>query len=285
MAPQQTTTVDLPDTIEPVETKSETGGWVFPSNWSEEDKRDWLVTHPTTPPEVETLNVDPELDNGGENEGPSEPPVSQHYDDCAEECDGDRRETEWTEAQVISALKADGTYAAAIAVPPELAESVNSDNYDPRQFFLVHQEVWNEMVSAVQSEAELGLENKELRKRVNALTRGMRKVNKHWSATKRELKHLEQRHRDATREHMEKRVKIYGAWAEDLKKKDIFATRLARRLRKARAGRDKRERQLNQANQAIQHANVIVDRQDDYIMHLENLVSGGTLSKRGRVEL
>lgn len=270
MAPQQTETVELPDIIEPVQ---ETDGWMFPKNWSDEDKRDWLITHPTAeavvaapealdkmPPEVETVTI---------ADGP-EP------DDEPEEV---------SEREVISALKADGYYAAAIAVPPDQQDTVNSDNYDPRQFFLVHVEVWNEFVSAVHREAELGLENKELRKRVRALTRGMRKVNRHWSATKRALKSSVKSRQMAANLYVASTQDERELHEEELKRKDIFATRLARRLRKARAGRDKRERQLNQANLTVSAQDQIINKQDEYIAHLENLLNGGPLPTEGRTNL
>lgn len=262
MAPQ-VETVELPDIIEPVQ---ETDGWMFPKSWTDEDKRDWLVTHPIG---VETVTIADE--------------PAKHYDDCSPECDGDLTadqnrdeyekkydEQEATEAEVISALKADGTYAAAIAVPPELADVVNSENYDPREFFLVHSSVWNEMVSAVHSEAELGLENKELRKRVNALTRGMRKVNKHWSATKRELKYA-LRQREVDSKTMSDVISdMEDLWEADRKRATIFTTRLARRLRKARAGRDKRERQLNSATAQIRNMAEFIEIQQKYIQDLEH---------------
>lgn len=246
------------DIIEPVQ---ENDGWMFPLSWSEEDKRDWLVTHPS--PQVETINIDPELDG------------AESGDMQADR--GEYDEQEASEAEVISALKADGVYAAAIAVPTALADVVNSENYDPRQFFLVHSEVWNDMVETIASEAELGLENKELRKRVNALTRGMRKVNKHWSKTKNELKYMKDAYNKQSSSWQKYVADLEDLAAGDRKRADIFATRLARRLRKARAGRDKRERQLHQANQAYKALSVIVDRQDEYIQHLENLLTGGPI--------
>lgn len=252
MAPQNTETVELPDIIEPVQ---ENDGWMFPKNWTDEDKRDWLVTHPTG---VESI-PDPDVphDDGTVDSGP----------------DAETSELA-SEEDVINALKADGMHYAAMALPMELKDTVNSENYDPREFFLVHSEVWNEMVSATVAEAELGLENKELRKRVNALTRGMRKVNKHWSATKRELKRALQGRDAAHADYVKSYKDMYDTYEEREKRQNIFATRLARRLRKARAGRDKRERQLQQANMTIAAQDQIMARQDEYISHLERLLGG-----------
>lgn len=272
MAPQTETVVELPERVDvPSRSELAPGEWTFPSHWTDEEINDWLITHPTTPPAVETLNVDPE--------------ISQHFDDCDPECDGDRRaelgtendggesgdagNPSITEEDEIAFLKAHGTYAAAMAVPLDLQDEINTSNYDPRQFFLVHLDVWNEMVDATVEEAELSAENKELRKRVNALTRGMRKVNKHWSATKRLLK-LEER------QHVQDVEYFNDLLQEQTKKQTVFVTRLARRLRKARAGRDKRERQLNQANQVIKGQGLIIQRQDEYIGHLERLLNGTT---------
>lgn len=260
MAPQKVETVEQPEMTD--------SGWEFPKHWTDDEINDWLVTHPIG---VETIAI---ADDGGVNGDGDEPGPDDDRDEYEKAYD----QQEASEAEVISALKADGMLYAAMAVPMELRDTVNSENYDPREFFLVHADVWNEMVSATVAEAELGLENKELRKRVNALTRGMRKVNKHWSVTKRELKVLKSRYKQT--------VESWQAYARDeddrhrdeLKRKDIFATRLARRLRKARAGRDKRERQLQQANMAIAAQDQIMARQDEYISHLEKLL--GTQIRR-----
>lgn len=270
MAPQ-TETVELPDIIEPVQ---ETDGWMFPKSWSDEDKRDWLVTHPLG---VETVTI-------------ADPPPAKHYDDCAPECEGDLTEDDRDEyekkfdeqpptlndtpAMGPEELKANGTYAAAIAVPPDMRDTVNADNYDPRQFILVHEDVFMNFVEATHSEAELGLENKELRKRVNALTRGMRKVNKHWSATKRELKEAVRQNTRWAKNAADVMEDLENLAEADRKRATIFATRLARRLRKARAGRDKRERQLNQANATIATQDHIIESQASYIDHLEALING-----------
>lgn len=267
MAPQQTETVELPDT-QP--TRTDVGGWQFPDHWTDEEINDWLVTHPSglDTVGVETITI-------------ADPPAEDSQVDGGENGDASNMDEpeEVSEREVISALKADGYYAAAIAVPPDQQDTVNSDNYDPRQFFLVHAEVWNEFVSAVHREAELGLENKELRKRVNALTRGMRKVNKHWSATKRELKAFKTRHKQLIASWQAHDRDQYDRHEEELKRKDIFATRLARRLRKARAGRDKRERQLNLSYETIRSQERIIEKQDEYISHLEKLIGGVPLSQ------
>jgi hypothetical protein len=245
----QTETVELPDIVEPVQ---ENDGWMFPRHWSDECKRDWLVTHPTT--QVETINVDPET--------PSE---------------DDRDEYEKTydqqQADVAAEMKAGGTFATAMALPPELRDVVTEENYDPRDFILVHHQVWTNFLEAVQSEKDLTEENRQLRKRVNALTRGMRKVNKHWSATKRELKQVYRDWAQSSDNHNKAVEDMESLWQDDRKRAVIFATRLARRLRKARAGRDKRERQMAQLQQNLKHQDIIVASQNAYIEHLENLIS------------
>lgn len=270
MAPQ-TETVELPDIIEPVQ---ETDGWMFPKSWSDEDKRDWLVTHPLG---VETVTI-------------ADPPPAKHYDDCAPECEGDLTEDDRDEyeqkfdeqpptlndtpAMGPEELKANGTYAVAIAVPPDMRDTVNADNYDPRQFILVHEDVFMNFVEATHSEAELGLENKELRKRVNALTRGMRKVNKHWSATKRELKEAVRQNTRWAKNAADAMEDLENLAEADRKRATIFATRLARRLRKARAGRDKRERQLTQAQANLAQQDQVIESQHRYIEYLESLLNG-----------
>ncbi len=271
-----TTEVNLPEP-----TRTDVGDWQFPEGWSDEDIRDWLATHPEGRPQVETITIvdHPDLP----------PPDAGDYDSVGlddteailstplDELE-DRRVSEeddtWTDEDEARALKADGVYAAAFALPMELQDSVTSENYDPRQFFLVHLDVWNSMIDATVQEAQLGLENKELRKRVNALTRGMRKVNKHWSATKRDLKWARRANDDVHKAYRDLATIAGDSHREELKKQSIFTTRLARRLRKARAGRDKRERQLNQANAALVQQERIIESQHDYIKHLETLLNG-----------
>jgi hypothetical protein len=265
MAPQ-VETVELPDIVEPVQ---ETNGWMFPRHWSDEDVRDWLATHPTgdqVPPQVVTI---PNSDV---------PAPEKHYEDCAPECDGDRTETDdelASEQDVANALKADGIYAAAFALPMDLQEKITSENYNPEEFFLVHMRVWNELVDATHGEAELGLENKDLRKQLNAQKRGMRKVNKHWSATKRELKQLEREITAAHEGYRTLAVQAGDRHREELKRERILTTRVARRLRKARAGRDKRERQLVQLQQQMQQLDYVIGKQAEYIEHLESLLIPG----------
>lgn len=271
MAPQ-VETVELPDIIDPVQETN--GGWMVPRNWSDEDIRDWLATHPEVRPQAGTItNVDShdlsrqEFDEDEAAEAADAP----NYE--AEDAEHDRMNA-IADEQEVAALKADGMHAIAIAIPPHLKDQVTVENYDPREFFLVHTEVWNEMVQATYAEAELGLENKELRKRVNALTRGMRKVNKHWSATKNQLKRLTRTHEDYCTAAYNVQLARESTHEEELKRERILTTRVARRLRKARAGRDKRERQLLQSQQEIQALGSIVNKQDDYIGHLERLLNG-----------
>jgi hypothetical protein len=265
MAPQ-VETVELPDIVEPVQ---ETNGWMFPRHWSDDDVRDWLATHPTgdqVPPTVVTI---PNSDV---------PAPEKHYEDCAPECDGDRTETDdelASEQDVANALKADGIYAAAFALPMDLQEKITSENYNPEEFFLVHMRVWNELVDATHGEAELGLENKDLRKQLNAQKRGMRKVNKHWSATKRELKQLEREITAAHEGYRTLAVQAGDRHREELKRERILTTRVARRLRKARAGRDKRERQVAQLQQQMQQLDYVIGKQAEYIEHLESLLIPG----------
>jgi hypothetical protein len=265
MAPQ-VETVELPDIVEPVQ---ETNGWMFPRHWSDEDVRDWLATHPTgdqVPPQVVTI---PNSDV---------PAPEKHYEDCAPECDGDRTETDdelASEQDVANALKADGIYAAAFALPMDLQEKITSENYNPEEFFLVHMRVWNELVDATHGEAELGLENKDLRKQLNAQKRGMRKVNKHWSATKRDLKQLEREITAAHEGYRKLAVQAGDRHREELKRERILTTRVARRLRKARAGRDKRERQVAQLQQQMQQLDYVIGKQAEYIEHLESLLIPG----------
>jgi hypothetical protein len=265
MAPQ-VETVELPDIVEPVQ---ETNGWMFPRHWSDDDVRDWLATHPTgdqVPPQVVTI---PNSDV---------PAPEKHYEDCAPECDGDRTETDdelASEQDVANALKADGIYAAAFALPMDLQEKITSENYNPEEFFLVHMRVWNELVDATHGEAELGLENKDLRKQLNAQKRGMRKVHKHWSATKRELKQLEREITAAHEGYRTLAVQAGDRHREELKRERILTTRVARRLRKARAGRDKRERQVAQLQQQMQQLDYVIGKQAEYIEHLESLLIPG----------
>lgn len=263
MAPQ-TETVTLPEP-----TRTDVGDWQFPDGWSNEDIRDWLATHPEGRPQVETVII-------------ADPPTAEELRQADESAIRDDDVTEDllnTPLDEIpemgpEELKANGTYAAAIAVPMDLQDTVTSDNYDPRQFILVHTDVFDDLVGATHAEAELGLENKELRKRVNALTRGMRKVNKHWSATKRENKRLLQRAKERADWQEKIQQDTEALWEQDRKRATIFATRLARRLRKARAGRDKRERQLQQANLVIRDQGHVLDAQNHYIDHLEALING-----------
>jgi hypothetical protein len=265
MAPQ-VETVELPDIVEPVQ---ETNGWMFPRHWSDEDVRDWLATHPTgdqVPPQVVTI---PNSDV---------PAPEKHYEDCAPECDGDRTETDdelASEQDVANALKADGIYAAAFALPMDLQEKITSENYNPEEFFLVHMRVWNELVDATHGEAELGLENKDLRKQLNAQKRGMRKVNKHWSKTKAELKQLHRENEAAHNGYRSLAARVAEQRAQERKEATIFATRLARRLRKARAGRDKRERQVTLLQQQMQQLDYVIGKQAEYIEHLESLLIPG----------
>lgn len=278
MAPQKTTTVELPHD-EPFRSMVDptVGDWVFPSHWTDDNIRDWLVTHPEAQSPVETITIadgpEPDRTNDRDDYEDAMDRPSSHGETCDAECGGDPNavpDTELaSEREVIEALKADGTYAAGIVLPPGLADTVNSDNYDPRDFLLIHSDAWNELVKATYAEAELGLENKELRKRINALTRGMRKVNKHWSATKNTLKHTMKRNAEALRWWSEHELRQTEQHAEELKRERILTTRVARRLRKARAGRDKRERQLQQANDVIKGQADIIKAQDTYIAELE----------------
>jgi hypothetical protein len=249
MAPQ-TETIELPEEI--ITTNSEPllydGGWKFPEGWSDDDIRDWLATHSDGRPQQLTLDIDPGL-----------PPTEDEPVPDDDE---------------VAATMAEGYVAAAFAVPPDLKDKITAENYDPRDFILVHHIVFEDLVAATHAEAELTEENKALRKRVNALTRGMRKVNKHWSATKRELKYaLRQREVDANTT-ANVISDMENLWEADRKRADIFATRLAKRLRKARAGRDKRERQLTQANQVIEGQSSIIKAQDRYIRDLEQRLNG-----------
>lgn len=275
MAPQ-TETVELPDITEHVTLTPDPvmydGGWVFPEGWTDEEINDWLITHPEGRPEVETINVDPDLP-GGENGNAAED-LDEYEQKFDQQLDDEETERQAAIDAEIAMMKADGTYAAAIALPMGLQDTVTADNYDPRQFILVHTDVFNDMVGATHAEAELGLENKELRKRVNALTRGMRKINKHWSATKRELKEAVRQNTRWAKNAADAMEDLENLWEADRKRATIFATRLARRLRKARAGRDKRERQLQQANLVIRDQGHVLDAQNHYIDHLENLLNG-----------
>lgn len=269
MAPQ-TETVELPDIIEPVQ---ENDGWMFPKHWSDQDIADWLVTHPSdrTPPQVVTIK-------GDLGEGPPATVCEEVNGDLLE----DRDEYEKTydqqlaeeNAAVASGLKANGVYAAAFALPMDLQDKVTSENYNPEEFFLVHMQVWNELVDATHAEAELGIENKELRKQLNAQKRGMRKVNRHWSETKRQLRRLANEWQQDRKGWTDGMNAVWNQHTEDLKKRDIFATRLARRLRKARAGRDKRERQLAQAHASMKTQDLIIAKQAEYIERLEAIVNG-----------
>src|SRR5688500_5278282 len=158
----------------------DTGGWEFPDGWSEDDIRDWLTTHPEGRPQQLTLDIDPGL-----------PPTEGDGGESGD-LQADRDEYEKTydqqQAEVVAKLKADGMVAAAYAVPPEQKDVITPENYDPREFLLVHYTVWDDVTSSMVEEERLTAENKELRKRVNALTRGIKKIQKHWSATKAELK-------------------------------------------------------------------------------------------------
>lgn len=269
MAPQQTTTVELPEVIDVVLTN---GKWEFPPSWSDEDKRDWLVTHPTTSdPDRDEYEQTYDQQVAAQTEEILNTPLDE-INPIMEEVNGD----EFGPAE----LKAEGTYAAGLALPPHLRDEVNGDNYDPREFLLVHFDVWGSLMESVDNEAELTQlaqeksdENRELRKRVNALTRGMRKVNKHWSTTKRELKQLERENEAAHKEYRDLAQAVSVRNQEDRTRQNIFAIRLARRLRKARAGRDKRERQLLNLNKVVKGQDLIIDKQDEYIKHLENLLS------------
>lgn len=266
MAPQTETVVELPKVNdEPVRSGADPSGWVFPAHFSQDDIRDWLLTHPqgdSTPPQVTSL-PDPDV------------PSEQHDDDRDEyeKAYDEVNKLKEENAAVAEGLKANGIVAAAFALPPRLKDEVTSENYNPEEFFLVHQEVWNDLVDATVAEAQLGLENKDLRKQLNAQKRGMRKVNKHWSATKNQLKYaLRQRETDA------KTVSnviqdMENLWEADRKRADVFATRLARRLRKARAGRDKRERQVQQLQNQMAQQDYVIQRQHEYIEHLESLLS------------
>lgn len=175
------------------------------------------------------------------------------------------------EADVPADLKAEGKYAFGIVAPQD-REDIRYDNYDPREFILVHHQVWTDVTATADEATDLAAGALQLAKELRAQKRGMRKVNKHWSATTRELKvlgtsynRLAKSWQDYTREEQDRHE-------VELKKKDIFATRLARRLRKARAGRDKRERQLNQANMTLDAANQQIAAMERYIKHLERKV-------------
>jgi len=239
----------------------DTGGWEFPDGWSEDDIRDWLTTHPEGRPQQLTLDIDPGL-----------PPTEGDGGESGD-LQADRDEYEKTydqqQAEVVAKLKADGMVAAAYAVPPEQKDVITPENYDPREFLLVHYTVWDDVTSSMVEEERLTAENKELRKRVNALTRGIKKIQKHWSATKAELKKSVKLRAEDNKWWSEHDIAQCQRHEVEKKRQHIFATRLARRLRKARAGRDKRERQLNQANQQIKGQARLLEIQDGYIHQLE----------------
>ncbi len=248
MAPQQITTVELPEVTEPVQ---DDRGWQFPDSWTDEECADWLATHAAP----QTVPIpDPDV--------PS--------DEAQQEVDAALRERD----ALIQKLKTDGMVAAAFAVPPSLIDITTADNYDPRDFLLVHVDVWANMVEATHEETRLTQEVRELSKRLRATLRGMRKVNRHWGEDKRELKRLREFNKQQLKSNSELFRTLEDRHLEELKRQHVFAQRIARRLRKARGGRDKRERQLLQERQAYQGLALVVAQQDDYIRQLENQLSG-----------
>lgn len=290
MAPQ-TETVELPTPYQ----QNDTGDWKFPPGWSDEDIRDWLVTHPEGRPQVETVTIaDPDLPPPGAGDYDSvglddsdaqraEIPDRDEYEKKFDEQEAaeaedyrepTKSEDEWTQEDEIRTLKASGTYAAAIAIPPDLKDQINAENYDPREFILVHEDVFSELVAATHSEAELAEENRSLRKRLNATLRGLRKVQKHWSTTKNELKRVRQAREQDVKNHFQCENELLQGHMKEERRQNIFATRLARRLRKARAGRDKRERQLTQAQATLRVQDRQIEEQYEYINHLERLING-----------
>jgi len=177
------------------------------------------------------------------------------------------------EADVPAELKAEGKYAFGI-VAPEGRDDIKYETYDPREFILVHHEVWTDVTATADEATGLAQGALQLARELRAQKRGMRKVNKHWSETKRTLRRTENLRREDNKWWANHDLAQCQRHAEEIKKKDIFATRLARRLRKARAGRDKRERQLQQADNLLDQANAQIANMERYIKHLEFLAFG-----------
>jgi hypothetical protein len=177
------------------------------------------------------------------------------------------------QADVPAELKSQGNYAFAL-VAPEGRDDIKYTNYDPREFILVHQEVWNDVTTTADEATSMAKACIQLDKELRAQKRGMRKVNKHWSATKRELRQARKEYENLVKNNADLLSDMEGLWADDRKRGMVFANRLARRLRKARAGRDKRERQVNQVNALLTQANAHIASQDAYIKHLEQLAYG-----------
>lgn len=175
------------------------------------------------------------------------------------------------EADVPADLKAEGKYAFGIVAPQD-REDIRYDNYDPREFILVHHQVWTDVTATADEATDLAAGALQLAKELRAQKRGMRKVNKHWSETKRQLRKVEKLRHEDNQWWAKYDLAQVERHAEETKREKIFATRLARRLRKARAGRDKRERQLNQANMTLDAANQQIAAMERYIKHLERRV-------------
>lgn len=148
------------------------GGWDFPEGWSDEDKRDWLVTHPEIKdgdPQANgqiALDLDIEDKHGGSGGNVQTELDPNEYG----QTDDDKKPV-----------------ALGIVVPPGKEDEISSDNYSPQEFLLVHLDVWQEFLNGLcdGDDAVKALEG--LQKLHRAHMRGMKKVNQHWHGTKREL--------------------------------------------------------------------------------------------------
>jgi len=128
--------------------------------------------------------------------------------------------------------------AAGIVVPPELAHISTTGDYNPAEFVLMHFDVWNTLLNDL-------ADSDEVKKAYRAHMRGMRKVNRHWYNTKRELQREKLQH-----------------------------TRTARKLRKARAGRDRWLRRVELLERTVATQDAMLDGQTRYIMALEQRING-----------
>lgn len=225
MSGRKATTVTLPDP-----TKVGPGKWEFPEGWTEEAIRDWLDTHPEAQNGKATAYINADLlsDEAKEKLANANDADEKNRHAVEEAVDADapnyHADADEEDAQQVSSI-------AVGVLLPEGHEGFSVDTYDPREYFLIHHEVLQELMEA---EAELGMTERDLR----AHMRGMRKIQKHLSESKREWR----------REHLQH-------------------TRTARKLRRARAGRDRRDRQVEALSQLVNKMSEKLRLQEDFIRH------------------